>query len=192
MHHVPSGPAPNEARNGPGMNKTRPAATRSLLHRAAAPGPDGLVVAVDRAAAGWDFAELAVYRLRAGQDLARSADDSERVVLVLEGHAAVQAGEQDFGRVGSRQTVFDGPPPPVILVAPGEPVVLTAATDALIAIAGAPGGPVSRTALLRPEEILVETRGSGQTERRVHHLLPPEAEAGRLIAFEVFTPGGNW
>jgi 5-deoxy-glucuronate isomerase len=165
---------------------------RSLLHRAAAPGPDGLVVAVDRESAAWDFAELAVYRLQAGQQVARSAAGSERLVLVLEGRAAVRAGEHDFGRVGSRQTVFDGPPPPVILVAPDQPVELTAATDALVAIASAPGGPVSRTALMRPDEILIETRGSGQTERRVHHLLPPEAEAGRLIAFEVFTPGGNW
>jgi 5-deoxy-glucuronate isomerase len=51
---------------------------------------------------------------------------------------------------------------------------------------------VRRTALIAPGEITVETRGSGRTERRVHHLLPPEAEAGRLIAFEVFTTGGNW
>ena len=28
--------------------------------------------------------------------------------------------------------------------------------------------------------------------RRVHHLLPPEVEAGRLIVFETFTPAGNW
>jgi 5-deoxy-glucuronate isomerase len=174
------------------MNDTRPAAARSLLHRSAAPRPDGRVVAVDRASAGWDFAELAVYRLQAGQRVGRPADGSERLVLVLEGGAAVRAGDHDFGRVGSRQTVFDGPPPPVILVAPDEPVELTAATAALVAIASAPGGPISRTALMRPDEILVEIRGSGRTERRVHHLLPPEAEAGRLIAFEVFTPGGNW
>jgi 5-deoxy-glucuronate isomerase len=51
---------------------------------------------------------------------------------------------------------------------------------------------VSRTALVPPDEILVESRGEGQTARRIHHLLPPAAEAGRLIAFEVFTPGGNW
>ena len=37
-----------------------------------------------------------------------------------------------------------------------------------------------------------EARGAGNTARRIHHLLPPAAEAGRLIAFEVFTPGGNW
>jgi len=59
-------------------------------------------------------------------------------------------------------------------------------------VAGAPGGRVHRTALVRPEAIYVESRGEGQTARRIHHLLPPTAEAGRLIAFEVFTPGGNW
>ena len=40
--------------------------------------------------------------------------------------------------------------------------------------------------------MLVEQRGAGNTARTVHHLLPPAALAGRLILFEVFTPGGNW
>jgi len=146
----------------------------------------------DPASAGWDYTDLAVYRLEPGQQVARVADDRERLVLVLEGHAAVQSDDRDFGVVGSRETVFDGPPPPVILISPGQPVRLTAATDVLVAVAAAPGGAVHRTALVPPDEIVVEERGSGQTARRVHHLLPPAAEAGRLIAFEVFTPGGNW
>jgi len=168
------------------------AAARSLLRRAAAAGPDGLIVAVDPGMAGWEYTDLAVYRLPAGQAASRAADDRERLVLVLEGRATVRAGDRDFGVVGSRVTVFDGPPPPVILVAPDTPVETTAVTDVLLALAGAPGGPVCRTALVQPDEILVEARGAGQTARRIHHLLPPAAEAGRLIAFEVFTPGGNW
>jgi 5-deoxy-glucuronate isomerase len=122
----------------------------------------------------------------------RAADDAERLVLVLEGYASVRAGEADFGRVGSRQTVFDQPPPPVILVEPGIGVTLVAATTALVAVAAAPGGTIRRTALVAPEDILIEHRGSGQTARRIHHLLPPDADAGRLIAYEVLTPGGNW
>jgi 5-deoxy-glucuronate isomerase len=165
---------------------------RPLLRRATAPGADGLIVSVDPRSAAWDYAELAVYRLRPGQSVARAADDRERVVLVLEGRATVGAGAVDFGAVGSRDSVFDGPPPPVILVAPGQPIGLTASTQALVAIAGAPGGPVSRTVLVPPGEIVVEARGAGATARRIHHLLPPEVEAGRLILFEAFTPGGNW
>jgi 5-deoxy-glucuronate isomerase len=168
------------------------AAARPLLRRAAAPDADGLIVAVDPESAGWEYTDLAVYRLRPGQCVARTGDGRERLILVLEGRADVTAGDRGFGVIGSRATVFDGPPPPVILVAAGQQIEVTAITDALVAVAGAPGGSVSRTALVAPDEVFVETRGAGQTLRRVHHLLPPSADAGRLIAFEVFTPGGNW
>jgi 5-deoxy-glucuronate isomerase len=168
---------------------TRPS---PLLRRASAPGPDGAIVAVDPASAGWSHVAFAAYRLRAGQAVTCPADDRERLALVLEGRARVRAGAQDFGIVGSRATVFDGPPPPVVLVEPGRPVEIVAESAALVVVASAPGGPVRRTACVPPAEILVEVRGAGQTERRIHHLLPPSADAGRLIAFEVFTPGGNW
>lgn len=174
------------------MTRDRAAAVRPLLRRAAAPGPDGLIVAVDPASAGWEYTDLAVYRLRPGQRVVRTADSRERLVLLLEGRAAVRAGNRDFGTVGSRITVFDGPPPPVILVAPDMPIEIVAETGALLALAGATGGPVSRTALVTPDQIFVESRGAGQTARRIHHLLPPAEEAGRLLAFEVITPGGNW
>jgi 5-deoxy-glucuronate isomerase len=80
----------------------------------------------------------------------------------------------------------------VILVEPGVDLEVRAETPALVAIAAAPGGSVRRTAVTDPRDVLVEERGVGNTRRRVHHLLPPSAEAGRLIAFEVVTPGGNW
>jgi 5-deoxy-glucuronate isomerase len=192
MDQVTVDPSPSHAGIEPGAGGSQPAAARQLLRRATAPGPDGLIVGVDPASAGWDYTDLAVYRLEPGQQVSRAADDRERLVLVLEGHAAVQSGDRDFGIVGSRQAVFDGPPSPVVLIGPGQPVRLTAVSDALVAVAGAPGGAVHRTGLVPPDEIVVEERGSGQTWRRVHHLLPPAAEAGRLIAFEVFTPGGNW
>ena len=167
-------------------------AARPLLRRAAPPAPDGSIVEVSVDSAGWEFADIAAYRLRPGARLARLADGRERLVLVLEGHARVTVGGTDLGILGSRTTVFDGPPAPVVLVAPRTPIELTAETDALIVLASAPGGPIEVTRLIGAEDILVEARGTGQTARRIHHLLPPGAEAGRLIAYEVFTPGGNW
>lgn len=174
------------------MSIERPGTARQLLRRAVVPGPDGLVNHVDPASAGWTYIDAAVHRLQPAGRIDRAADDRERLVLVLEGRAAVRAGDRDFGTVGSRASVFDGPPAPVILVEPGRPVQVVAETDALVVVAGAPGGPVRRTAHTPAEDILIEIRGSGQTERRIHHLLPPSAEAGRLIAYEVVTPGGNW
>jgi 5-deoxy-glucuronate isomerase len=190
-----TGPAPGTAGRAVAAvpHPGDPARHRGRLHRrAAAPAPDGTIVAVDPASAGWSYVDFAAYRLRPGQPASRPADDQERLVLVLEGRAAVRAGGHDFGVVGSRASVFDGPPPPVILVAPGLPIEIVAETEALVVMAAAPAGPVRRTAYVPPEEILVEARGTGQTARKIHHLLPPTAEAGRLIAFEVFTPGGNW
>jgi 5-deoxy-glucuronate isomerase len=124
--------------------------------------------------------------------LRRAADDHERVVVVLEGGASIRAGRERYSSLGSRDGVFDGPPPPVLLIEPGQAIEVEADAAATIIVADAPGAEVRVTRLIEPGDIHVETRGSGITERRIHHLLPPSAEAGRLILFEVFTPGGNW
>ncbi len=142
--------------------------------------------------AGWEYTSFEVRRLELGERHERPGDNQEVLVLILEGAAAVTAEDEDFGTLGTRASVFDGPPPPVVLVAPGIDVSVTATSGALVAIAAAPGGEVRRTAAFAPSNVLVESRGSGNTERRIHHLLPPAVEAGRLIAYEVFTPGGNW
>ena len=88
--------------------------------------------------------------------------------------------------------MFDGPAPPVLLAAPGLQLSVEATSPATIIVADAPAAKVRRTRLFEPQAILVESRGVGSAERTIHHLLPPMVEAGRLILFEVFTPGGNW
>jgi 5-deoxy-glucuronate isomerase len=132
------------------------------------------------------------HRLAAGAVLQRPADDHEVAVVVLEGHADVQAGAEAYGILGSRDRVFDGPPPPVLLLAPGLDLAVRATDDATIIVATAPAASIRSTRLIMPGDIHVESRGRGITQRRIHHLLPPTEVAGRLILFEVFTPGGNW
>jgi 5-deoxy-glucuronate isomerase len=164
----------------------------SLLRRPQSPDAVGRVMQITVADAGWKYVGLDVNRLTDGQAVSIAADDKERLVLVLEGRAEVRAGDSDFGLVGSRDSVFDGPPPPVILVAPGCAISCTAHGRAMLVIGSAPGGDLHRTALIPADQVFVEERGTGQTARRIHHLMPPAGAAGRLIAFEVFTPGGNW
>jgi 5-deoxy-glucuronate isomerase len=142
--------------------------------------------------AGWSYVGFSAHRLAPGGTIHRPEAAEERLVLVLEGRATIRIGTNVFAEVGNRDSVFDGPPAPVILAAPGSDLAARADTQALIGLATAPAGRVERTALIDTDEILVESRGSGNTARRIHHLLPPAADAGRLIAFEVFTPGGNW
>jgi 5-deoxy-glucuronate isomerase len=181
-----------EAAAAPVTRGEAPSATRQLLRHASAPGPGGVIHAIEPTDAGWSFVGFAAHHLENGATIAIPSSDREHLVLVLEGRASARVGASDFGEVGTRSSVFEGPPPPVILAAPGDDVEVIAGERALVVVASAPGGSVCRTALVPLEDILVEERGSGQTARRIHHLLPPAAEAGRLIAFEVYTPGGNW
>jgi len=133
-----------------------------------------------------------LHRLTPGAAVERPEDDAEVLVLVLEGRASVRAGDTAFPDLGSRDSVFAGSPPPMVLVEPGQAVEVVATAPALIALAAAPGGEIRRTAAIDPATVFVEARGEGRTARRIHHLLPPNAAAGRLLAFEVYTAGGNW
>jgi len=124
--------------------------------------------------------------------MTRAGDEREIAVVVIEGTVAIDVAGQSFGEVGRRASVFDPAPSPLVLVAPGSTIEVSARDRATIAIAAAPGGEVRETRLVDPSGVRVEARGSGPTARTVRHLLPPEASAGRLIVVEVLTPGGNW
>jgi 5-deoxy-glucuronate isomerase len=150
------------------------------------------VHAISAADAGWRYVGFTVYRLAPGQEVERAADGQEVAAVVLEGTLSATVGGASYASVGSRESVFDGPPAPVVLAAPGTPLAFRAETPATLVLADAPGGDVHSTRLIEAADIPVEQRGSGDTERRIHHLLGPKAEAGRLILFEVYTPGGNW
>ncbi len=122
----------------------------------------------------------------------REGDGQEVGLVVLEGSIRIQAGRRVFDDVGSRHSVFDVSPAPVLLAAPGVSIAVEALDAARVAFAAAPGGDVRVTRLIEPTSMRIEERGAGQTARTVRHLLPPESEAGRLILVEVVTPGGNW
>ena len=153
---------------------------------------DGVLHRLTPASAGWTWTSLDVHRLAPGARVERAGDDAEVLVLVLEGTASVRAGSLVADAVGTRTSVFEAAPAGVVLVAPGDAVAVEARTPVLLALASAPGGDVRRTAVVDPASILVETRGNGPATRMVKNLLPPSAEAGRLIAVEAYTPGGNW
>ena len=176
----------------PIVTSPRPlAAHRGRLLRPASRSGETLH-AIEPADAGWDHVGFAAHQMAPGSRIEIPADARERLVLVLEGRARVRVGDDDLGSLGSRRTVFDGPPPPVVLAAPGSGVEVTAETDALVAIGSAPGADASQTAVIPASDVFVEERGTGQTARRVHHLLPAAVTAGHLLASETFTPAGNW
>ena len=171
----------------------------SLLRRATEPGPDGATVRIgpstEKPTTGgipWQWISFAEHALPPGAAVHRQGDEQEVGLVVLEGSVRIQAGRRAFDDVGSRHSVFDVSPAPLLLAAPGVSIAVEALGPARVAFAAAPGGDIRVTRLIEPSSMRIEERGAGQTARTVRHLLPPEAEAGRLILVEVVTPGGNW
>jgi 5-deoxy-glucuronate isomerase len=165
----------------------------TLLRRPRAePGPNGLMVATTPADAGWQYIHYAAHRLSAGEILRATTEDRETALVVLGGRCTVDATPHCFRSIGSREDVWARTPPYLVLLPPGTRYAVEAETSLSLVVAGAPadGGVPAR--LIGPKEIAAEERGEGQTYRYLNHLLPPTADAVRLILVEVYTPGGNW
>lgn len=164
-----------------------------LIRSCPAPGPGEPVVEVTPASAGWDYVGFEVHRLRAGEQRTWHADGRELCIVVLAGVVDVAAGERAFDGVGGRTSVFDGRPHSVY-VPPGPAARVRAVSDAVeVALCWAPArngeGPA---ALITPDDIEVEVRGSGSAQRYVHPILMEDRPAERLLVVEVLTPNGHW
>ncbi len=172
----------------------------TLLRRPGLPDAhDGTTLRLTPADCGWEFIGFEVHRLKVGQGFLIPPTGREQGVVVQEGAASIRVDRQSFPSVGSRDGVFDGPPAPVVLVAPGAELEVRAESSASVLIASAPagdanvpGGAITTTRLIEAASMRTEHRGEGSTARTVHHLLPPDQPAGHLLLVEVFTPGGNW
>jgi 5-deoxy-glucuronate isomerase len=181
------------------------------IHRTAAPNdlpPDRLrlrpdaagAVGIDPDSAGWRYLSFRTLTVADGASIEIGRPGHETAVVNLfGGDVAVDAGDAPAVLPG-RPTVFDGLPSAYYLPA-GRRATLTAATPgpgtrATIAIAEAPVRTVTssglRPVLVLPDDCRVEIRGAGHSTREIHHIIPPEFPADRLLLVEVVTPAGNW
>ena len=166
----------------------------TLLRRAQEPGPDGATLRVERGEAGLEYIRFAAHRLRPRQSLRGAAGGDEVALVVLGGRCTVRAGGETFDGVGERADVWARTPAYSVLLPPGTEYEVTAEADLHLVVTGARVGDATpRPArLVTPDQVTVEHRGEGQTYRYIQHLLPPAADAARLILVEVYTPAGNW
>jgi 5-deoxy-glucuronate isomerase len=139
--------------------------------------------------AGWTYLSFRRVLLEAGATLAAETASEETGLVWLGGRAEVDG----FGAVGERADVWDGKPY-ALLLPPQTNYRLRAQTVCRLAVisAPAPSGSGLSPRLIRPDDVRVEIRGSGTTERRIHWLVGEKDPAARLILVEVFTPAGHW
>jgi 5-deoxy-glucuronate isomerase len=144
--------------------------------------------------AGWQYVSFAVYQLTRGQTLRGAADGREATVVVLSGTGKAELNGQSVGQIGERLSVFENKAAYALYLSEDAIYQVECTSDGMeIAVASAPTTHRHLPArMIHPEEISVELRGEGNTQRRVQHILDTDQEAERLIVVEVITPAGNW
>jgi 5-deoxy-glucuronate isomerase len=164
-----------------------------LLVHPGAPAPDGTILDVTPASAGWGHVGFEVLDLAAGAGAERDTADRELCVVVVAGTAHVRSAHGDWRDLGGRPDPWSGPPDAAYLP-PGTHVQVEAAGGpAEVALCWAPvkaGGAAPR--VLPGDEIEVETRGFGAHERFIHPILMADRDAESLLVCEVLTPAGHW
>lgn len=157
---------------------------------------DGILRRVDITPemAGWQYVSFAVYQLTRGQTLRGAAEGRETALIVLSGTGNAELNGQPLGQFGERLSVFEDQPASALYLSEDASYSVECTSDGMeIAVASAPTTHRHLPArLIRPEDVTVELRGEGNTQRRVQHILDTDQEAERLIVVEVITPAGNW
>ena len=150
------------------------------LRIASAARPDATrrVLNLTRERARWKYVGFEVVRLAAGQSVERDTRDREACLVWLSGMSTVSAGEEEWSRVGGRESPFDGPPA-AVYVPPATRVRVRALDAADIAIGWAPAERGASARLL--EVARVEQRGEGVMSRTIHQILMEDREAERMI-----------
>jgi 5-deoxy-glucuronate isomerase len=151
-------------------------------------------IAITPETAGWRYVSFSVYHLTRGQTLSGAADGRETALVVLYGTGRAQLNGQLLGQIGERLSVFEEKPPYTLYLSEDASYQVECTSDGMeIALASAPTTHRHLPArMICPEDVSVERRGEGSTQRRVQHILDTDQAAERLIVVEVITPAGNW
>jgi 5-deoxy-glucuronate isomerase len=144
--------------------------------------------------AGWQYVSFAVYQLTRGQTLRGAANGRETGVVVLSGIGRIELNGQSVGQLGERLSVFENKAPYALYLSEDASYQVECTSDGMeIALASALTTHQHLPArVIRPQDVSVELRGEGNTQRRVQHILDTDQEAEHLIVVEVITPAGNW
>jgi 5-deoxy-glucuronate isomerase len=149
-------------------------------------------ISVTPESAGWRHVSFNALRIPGGGRFELETGGSEACIVVIGGRCAVRVGDVGWPHVGERATPFDGPPH-AIYAPPGVTVDVAAHSgDVEITIGSAPADHGAPARYIRPSDVPREVRGSGSTERTIHHILMEDAAAESLLVTEVVTPAGHW
>jgi 5-deoxy-glucuronate isomerase len=174
--------------------------TLDSFHLPAGSAADGpYALRIDPEQAGWGFSGLRVLDLPPDGSHTLAAGDSEWIVLPLSGGCTVHVDGETF-RLHGRKSVFTGITD-FAYVPRDAHARITSGAGGRFAFAGARCERRLSARYGPASGVPVELRGAGACSRQVNNFAAAPAdgevpktgaEADRLIAVEVLTPGGNW
>ena len=128
--------------------------------------------------AGWQYVSFAVYQLTRGQILRGAAEGRETAVVVLYGTGKAELNGRSVGEIGERLSVFEEKPPYALYLSEDASYQVECTSESMeIAVASAPTTHQHLPArVVRPEDVSVEIRGEGNTQRRIQHILDTDQQ----------------
>ncbi|MCC6801479.1 MAG: 5-deoxy-glucuronate isomerase [Anaerolineae bacterium] len=163
-----------------------------MLIRSQDDGKNGIFAQVSAAQAGWQYLNMAARRLNTGETWSASTADNEYAHVILGGVATIRTSQGDFERVGRRPNVFSGMPYAVYL-SRGVDFEIEALTDGFeVASCWVASEEDHPARLVTPQDSQIELRGGENASRQINSIMPPGFDCQRIVAVEVYTPGGNW
>jgi 5-deoxy-glucuronate isomerase len=167
--------------------------TRNLLIPAVST-PSGRGVAMDFApgrGSGFEYLQLQVRRIPAGETLEGSTDANEMAIVGLGGTFDLESNHGKWSKVGARANVFSGMPSAVYLPI-NTSFTAKAVGDCDLAFCYCRAEESHPAAFIQPSDVRVEIRGGANATRQINHIITPEFSSQRLLIVEVYTPSGNW
>ena len=178
---------------------------RTLLHSRTVPkSRSGQLLALTPRRAGWEYVGFAVRQIAAGDTMSGRTGGDEVCLVLLAGLASIAwshdgrrstspRSSSNVGRasLGPRRDVFADYPHAMYLP-PRTTFEVRAKRTTEIAECRSPTATRFAPRVIRPADCGFEVRGGGNATRQIIDILPPAAEADRLLVCEVLTPAGNW
>lgn len=147
------------------------------------------VTAVD---AGWDLLNMEVRRISEGTPWSHNTQAHEVVLVILGGTATVRSDKGEWAEIGTRKDVWSGMPTALYLPRHTQFEVQAVGAGLELAHCWVPTDQDFAPKLVRPEECRLEIRGGRNATRQINDIIPPGFGCHRIVACEVYTPGGNW
>ena len=154
-------------------------------------GESGKVHDITPENAGWTYVGFGLYDLKPGETAAEATGTREVILVMLEGYANISGAGQQFGKIGSRESIFDPIAPQSVYIPNDSEWSLVAVTNCKIAVCSAPGrGGHKAQVLEAPERV---TKGKGGNTRHIFPIAMEDYDvADSLLVTECVTPSGHW